>query len=572
MALETITPRQRKFIRWGQLKTERATWDKRWRDISEYLLPFSGRFFAQDRNRGDKAFNSIIDSTATRALRILSAGMMAGMTSPARPWFRLATPDAELMEFTPVKLWLNDVTELMRDIFYKSNTYRTLHTLYEELGAFATAANIIVDDFDSVIWNHPLTVGEYAIACDPKGRVNTIYREFEMTVAQLVEEFVYDGNPGNPPDWSRVSSQVKNMWDTMKALDHWVPVLHAIEPRMYHEREYGKSDAKNMPWASCYYEVNSNESKALRESGFRDFPVLAPRWHTRGRDIYGNGPAFEALGDVKQLQHEQLRKGQGIDYQSFPSVALPGEMKGREVDTLPGGVTYLGLSGDARVQKVMDGSGMNISHLLADIQDVRQRIYQAFYADLFLLISNDQRRMPVTAREIAERHEEKLLMLGPVLERLHDEMLSPLIDITFVKMLRAGILPPPPPEMQGMELKVEFVSMLAQAQRMVGLSSVDRLIGTVALISQAKQDPGVWDKIDTDEVIDKYADMLAIDPSLIVGDEKIALIRESRQQQQAAMQTAAMARPMADMAAAAKTASEVDADKLAEVTEQFSSL
>jgi hypothetical protein len=113
---------------------------------------------------------------------------------------------------------------------------------------------------------------------------------------------------------------------------------------------------------------------------------------------------------------------------------------------------------------------------------VRQRINQAFYADLFLMISNDQRRMPVTAREIAERHEEKLLMLGPVLERLHDEMLSPLIDITFAKHREAGILPPPPPELQGQDLKIEFVSTLAQAQKAVGLGSLRSLIGTVALV------------------------------------------------------------------------------------------
>jgi head-to-tail connecting protein len=203
-----------------------------------------------------------------------------------------------------------------------------------------------------------------------------------------------------------------------------------------------------------------------------------------------------------------------------------------------------------------------LSGLLTDIQDVRQRIYQAFYADLFLMLANQPPTgRQITAREIAERHEEKLLMLGPVLERLHDELLSPLVDITFSKQIAAGILPPPPPELQDMELKVEFVSTLAQAQKAVGLGSLDRLLGTVGLIATGKGDPSPWDKLDTDQIIDKYADMLGADPSVIVSDDKIVFMRESRKKALAAQQLAAAAQPMAQAAAAVKTMGEADGEK-----------
>jgi hypothetical protein len=558
-----FTLRERKLQRWGALKLERSSWINRWMEITQYLLPFSGRYFSQDRNRGDKNFNSIYDSTATRALRILSAGMMAGMTSPARPWFRLATPDPDLMELEPVKLWLNNVTQIMRDIFARGNTYRALHTIYEELGAFATATSIVDNDFDHVIWHNPLTAGEYAISTDSRGKVDTLYREFEMTVAQLVEKFVAPNRreKSGSVKWDNVSHSVKTMWDTNR-LEHWVPVLHAIEPRAHAEREYGKRDAKNMAWRSCYIELNGHENKVLRESGYEDMPVVGPRWHTRGGDVYGNGVAMEALGDIKQLQQEQLRKGQAIDYMTLPPIGIPGEMKSSDPDTLPGGVTYMGaVAQGAKAHNLFDVN-LNLEHLLMDIQDVRHRIYQAFYADLFLMISNDQRRQPVTAREIAERHEEKLLMLGPTLERLHDEMLSPLIDLTFAKMVEAGMLTGglmPPPEMHGMDLKVEFVSMLAQAQKAVGLGSVDRLLGTVVLMAQGGK-PEVLDKVDADQVVDKYAEMLAIDPTLIVADEKVGYIRAERQKAQAAQAAAAMAPAAKDAATAIKTMSEVNTE------------
>ena len=562
--------RQRKLQRWGALKSERSTWDNRAREISELLLPFSGRFTSTDRNRGDKSFNNILDSTATRALGILSAGLMAGMTSPARPWFRLAVADEEAMENGNVKTWLNDLTNLMRNIFARSNTYRALHSMYEELGGFATSANIIDDNFEKVLWNTPLTWGEFALSTDKLGRVNSLYREFDMTVANIVGEFGNVNPKSGSIDWSNISVSVKNLWDQGKAYDQWVPILHAIEPRAFSDREYGRSDQKNMHFSSCYFELNGNEEKTLRESGYKDFPVLGVRWHTRGRDIYGNGPSMVALGDIKQLQHEQLRKGQGIDYMTLPPIAIPGELSGREVDSLPGGVTAIGLSATgSKIQNLFDVR-LDLSHLLADINDVRARINQAYYADLFLMITNMPGVQPRNVAEIAERHEEKLLMLGPVLERLHDEMLSELIDITFTKIVDAGILPPPPQELQGQDLKVEFVSMLAQAQRAVGLGSVDRLIGTVTLVAQGSGDMSAWDKVDKDQVIDKYSDMLAVDPSLIVTDDKIVLVRSERAKQQRAAQ---MAEHAPAMAQAAKNLSETntkDKNALTDLTRQFS--
>ena len=135
--------------RWSALQDERSSWMSHWREISDYLLPRSGRFISSDRSNGERKHNNILDSTGTRSLRILAAGLMAGMTSPARPWFRLTTNDPELDESSGVKLWLSDVQRMMLMVFSRSNTYRALHSVYEELGAFGTAANIILPDFDS---------------------------------------------------------------------------------------------------------------------------------------------------------------------------------------------------------------------------------------------------------------------------------------------------------------------------------------------------------------------------------------------------------------------------------------
>jgi hypothetical protein len=513
--------RDRLFTRWGQLKSERASWYAHWQELTSYILPRNGRYFRQDRDRGYRRHNNIYDSTGTRALRVLGAGMMSGATSPARQWFRLATPDPELNSYDPVKLWLDDVTKRMQRVFQKSNTYNALHQMYEELGTFGTAATILLPDYQSVIHHYPLTCGEYCISTDAKGRVCTLYREFEMTVSQMVKEFGLE----------KCSVSVQNMYRTGN-LDQWVPVIHAIEPRA--DRDIGKRDAKNMPWGSWYFEVGGEEGVFLRESGFQYFPALCPRWSVIGGDIYGNSPGMEALGDIKQLQHEQLRKAQAIDYQTKPPLQVPASMKNRDVETLPGGVSYY--DGQSNGIKTAFEVNLNLQYLLNDIMDCRERVRGAFYADLFLMLANiPNTRM--TATEVAERHEEKLLMLGPVLERLHNELLSPLVDITFTRMVASGALPPAPQELQGMDLNVEFVSMLAQAQRAIGTNAVDRFVGNLGAIARMK--PDILDKFDQDQWADVYADMLGVDPSLIIADKEVALLRDARNQAMAAKEQAA---------------------------------
>jgi hypothetical protein len=548
------TPRDKILTRWGALKTERSSWLTHWREISDYLLPRSGRFLATDRNRGDKRHNNIYDSTGTRALRVLAAGMMAGMTSPARPWFRLATADPEMMAHEPVKVWLHDVQRLMLDVFQRSNTYRALHSMYEELGAFGTSASIVMDDYNDVLRHYSLTAGEFAIAADYRGQITTLYREFDMTVAQMVGEFGRD----------KVSHAVRNLFDQGN-LDAWVPVVHAIEPRA--DRDPKKRDAQNMAWASIYFEQGGESGKRLSESGFESFPALVPRWSASGGDIYGNSPGMEALGDIRQLQHEQLRKAQGIDYMTKPPLQAPTAMKNRDVDTLPGGVSFVDTASPTGGIRTAFEVRLDLNHLLMDIQDVRERVRSTFYADLFLMLAGSDRGN-MTATEVAERHEEKLLMLGPVLERLHNELLDPFIEMTFQRMVRAGILPPAPPELQGMDLNVEFVSMLAQAQRAVGTNSVDRYVGNLGMIAQMK--PEVLDRFDADEWAEIYADMLGVDPRLVVADDKVALIRQQRAEAQA---QAAQAEQMAQQAQTARNLAAADTsgqNALTDVVQMFS--
>lgn len=505
------------------LKAERSSWLAHWKELSQFILPYNGRFFNSDRDKGLKRFNSIYDNSATRASRILAAGMMSGMTSPSRPWFRLALVDKDLMRFHPVKDWLAEVTDKISTVLVQSNVYRALPMLYSEMGVFGTGSALIAEDYKNVIHLHPFTVGEYCIETDWKGDVVTLYREFDKTVGAIVAEFGYD----------TVSNTIKRQFDNGQ-MDAWCTLRHAIEPRS--DREYGKIDAKNMPWRSVYWEMSSADGHMLRESGYKTFPCVCPRWQVMGGDIYGNSPGMETLGDVKQLQAEQFRKSQAIDYQANPPLQVPASMKNREIEIFPGGISYYDANSQTQGIRSAFEVNLNLQTLLGDLLDIRGRINSTFFVDIFLAITDQAKEM--TAYEVAARKTEQMLMLGPVVERLTNELLTPLLETTFERLLVGGLLPPPPEELAGHNLNIEYISVLAQAQKAVSIGSIGQFVSELGQVATIK--PDVLDKFDSDKWADIMADTLGIPPDLLVTDKNLALIRQQRQQQALQAQKAAM--------------------------------
>ncbi|ELY2514913.1 phage tail protein [Cronobacter malonaticus] len=526
----------------AQLEQERTTFEPHWRELSDFIIPRGSRFLTSEANRGDRRNTKIVDPTATMANRTLSSGMMSGITSPARPWFKLATPDPEMMDYGPVKLWLETVQNRMNDMFNKSNLYQSLPLIYSSLGTFATGAMAVLEDDDDVIRTMPFPVGSYYIANSPRLSVDTCFRKFSMTVRQLVREFGLNS----------VSSSTKSLFEN-GSYEKWVDVVHAVYPNM--NRETGKMDAKNKAFRSVYFEVGGDNDKVLRESGYDEFPIMAPRWEVNGEDVYGSScPGMIALGQVKALQLEQRRKAQQIDKQTNPPMIGPTSLKTQRVSLLPGDITYVDQVTGAEGLRPAYVVNPNLGDLLGDIQDTRQLINSAYFVDLFMMLQSvNTRSMPVEA--VIEMKEEKLLMLGPVLERLNDEFLDPLIDRAFSMMARKNMLPEPPKEMQGMPLRIEYISVMAQAQKAIGLSSLERFVGFVGNVGRFKME--ALDKLDVDQAIDNYAVMSGVSPTVVVPQEQAQQTRNDRaqQQQQAmALQTGMAAVQGAKTLSEAKTA------------------
>lgn len=539
------------------LKTERSSFDAHWQELARFLMPRRTRFWSGDRNKGDRRNREIIDSTGTMSARTLRSGMHAGLTSPARPWFKLGTPDPELARFGPVKEWLHDVTQRMLTVFATSNVYNSLPTVYGDMGVFGTAACAMLGDDLDLLRTYTYPIGSYVVGLDERGLATSFMREYEMTVRQIVAAF--GGENGGPAvkgkaiEWENISTAIRKLWDSSN-YEAAVPMLWSVTPNV--DADGNAIGSKFFPWASCHLERDSNENqKILRESGFKTFPVFCPRWDVTSDDSYGTDcPGMTALGDVKQLQAQQRDKGRAVEKLVDPPLVGPNALRTQKTSLLPGDITYVDTRDGVQGLRAIHEVGLNIQHLVEDMRETQYRIDRAFFADLFLMMArsdNVKGGAPVTAREIEERHEEKLLVLGPVLERTNDELLNPMIDRAFALMQDGGLIPEAPPELHGVRLKIDYISLLAQAQRLVGVVGQDRFMQTV--IGMAETFPEAKAKVNTNRIIDNYGEMLGVDPQAIVSDEAAnQMIADARRQQaaQAAAETAASG------AAAMKDASE----------------
>jgi hypothetical protein len=527
------------------MRTERSSFISHWQDISSYISPRTARYLRTERNRGEKVNQNIINETATLAHRTLESGLMAGMSSPARPWFILGPPDPGMKEYGPVKEWIDTVTRMMREVYTRSNLYSVLPKAYGSLGAYGTQSFGLLEDDQEVIRAYPFPIGSYMIDCNDRMNVDCLYREYSMTVRQVVTKFGIDN----------VSTTVRNLWDKA-SYNAWVNVIHAIEPNFSSK---GTMESRDKAFISVYYEEGKERDKPLRVSGYDEFPGIASRWYVNGEDVYGtNCPGMTALGAVKQLQLEERRKLQALDKFVNGAVEADATLRNSGVDLLPGGVVWragMGNSPNPGIRKIETIDPNIFTVLGQDIKEVEYRIRRCFYEDLMLMLATSDNSQ-MTAREVEERHSEKLLVLGPMMEQSNDDLFDPLIDRTFNIMFRRGMFPTPPKELEGQPLRVEYVSIMAQAQKLIGVASIERFVGFVGQIGTFR--PDVHDKVDYDQIVDEYGEMTGVPAKIVIPDDVVQANRDARSKAAQAQQMAAAMPAMAQGANAAKSLSETD--------------
>lgn len=512
--------------RFQNLKTDHQKFVPAYKEL-KLINPMRG-IFNNDRSKVGQMINhkELLSAHATHAQRIFASGLQSGMTSKSTRWFRLSIKDKIRMDAPGVREWLDDTQDIMCDVINQTNSYETFYGVYEEEAQFGTACFLVLEDFEKVFRTRLMTCGEYFLAVDNKGRPNRFAREFEMTVEQLVREFGLES----------VSAQVKGMWEN-KQYQQAIKVCHMIEPN--DTRNVNMLDNKNMAYRSIYWEQGKKEEGYLRVSGHRSFRVVAPRWDTITTDaIYGYGPGWYALGSVRELQATRLDKLMTQAKLHNPPTQQDASVQGN-ANLLPGGTT--------KVSSNAPNAGVRASYQVPDalesfiqlLEEEKDEIDKFFFVNLFLMLASmDSRQM--TAEEVSTRQQEKMMMMGPALHRLENEMLTPFLELVYEIMEEAGLIPELPEALIGVEINIEFTGILAQAQKAIAVQKIDAVLNRAgALAGFGRTD--AFDVIDLDEAQREAAQMDGA-PARVILDKDIVdrarKDREVKQQQAVALEAA----------------------------------
>ena len=521
------------------LQAARSTWESLWQDIPDYVLPAKAGVTSED-TPGTRKGSLIYDSTPQKAVNVSSAGLMSHMTSIASPWFALRTRNEGLMEDGGVKWWLQEAERRMFAVYNSSNFYTSIHEYYQDLIAFGTASIFVEEDPEFVVRFSVFPIKQIFIAENYNQQIDTVYRVYKQTARQLVQEFGEDHVSRNTIEKAREKPDTK------------VDCIHAVFPRK--DRDIRLKTRVNMPFASIYLE--KGEKHILDDGGYLEMPWMVARWSKGSREIYGRCPAIDVMPDIKTLHQMERTNLRQAEKAADPPLLVHADYTGR-VRTKPGGINYY--RDPNKVIRQMDVAG-NIPVALEMVEQKRQSIREAFFVDVFLMLSQENRgKQPITATEVVERVQERLMILGPVLGRLHSEALGPLVERSFSVMLRANFFPPLPEELLGQELDVEYLSPLAKAQKAMEARSTQEAMLFIQQLLGVSPDPALaqelMDNIDVDKYVKKAWDIFGAPAEIMRDPEERDGIREQRAQAQQMQQMMLAAQQGADIG---KTASEIE--------------
>lgn len=504
------------------LEEVRQQWLDRAYDVAKFIAPDKGFFPRHGERRNYKPLDhsKIMSSDPKVALQRLGAGMQAGMNSPASKWFRLWLQDPDLSKFAPVRLWLDKLEAVHYRVLGNTNWYQASHLADIEQALFGQTCMIGMPDHQKIIRFSVRPAGEYCVANDPKGQVNTLYRKYPMTSTQMAEFFGVKALPDT----------VRNQLTNKPYANH--NVIHVIEPNPKYKP--GGMSSAVMKYRSIY--MTETDSHLLRIGGFQEFPAFVPRWEDPGVHDYASGPCYDLLPDIKELYKVSALRVAGVDKQVNPPLTAPSGWE-RIIDLTPGAINPVSSNQQNDQIKPLLDVRFDLASPTQIIEEKKNQIRMALYTDLFLmLIDNPQ----MTATEVRERAREKMFQLGPVIESQETEKYDPAINMTMKQIFRRGLAPPPPqevleyavdPETGELDYRIEYMGALPQAQRAADSSRTGEWLQTVG--GAAQMNPEVLDVVNFDEVVRTDHENRGVQARTLRSEEEVAQIRKSRAEAQA---------------------------------------
>jgi len=525
---------------------DRKVLDGTFEVIEQFVVPFRGEYFNEQQNELSVEWRrrKIFDSTAIDSCQTLAASLQGSLTSMSTIWFTLGFEDQELNDDYDASTWIEECQDIMWNELQNSNFNTESSEFYLDLSSLGTSI-LINEAASEVEWNgfefSASPMEDTYFEEDSSGQVNVFYRRYKWNARQIVDKFI------NVPKSigeaaAKLPDEITSKAESGGEIEKF-EVIYCIYPRpdKMHNKGAGILGPSERPYGAKWV-LRKDGTQLGYTGGKYEMPAYIARWKKVSGSKYGHSPAFVCLSDIlsaNELTEQTFEAlGKVIDPTTF--VTRRGLLS--DLDLGRGGITVVRSKDDAWAYESkarFDVGELKLDRLQASIR-------KAFFVDQLEL----KETPAMTATEASIRYELIQRLLGPVLGRLQNDYLDPLIARCFNLLARAGRLPEPPEIIAESEAKykVHYIGPLPRAQRMQTVEAIQQYIGGIAglveVFPEAKDIPNV------DDMMREIASASGVPTRLNNSKTKVDELRKDRKEKQDRMQNAEIAKNEGEAATA----------------------
>lgn len=525
--------------RYEELKLLRSNLDSLFMDSQRYVRPNSNRFDHGETKKQHDGSREIFDDTAVWCNQMFANGLASNLVPKSDRWMYLKVKNKPSGELDNTELaYLQAVSDRILHEFSlpESQFYSSSHECFLDIGAYGTSP-VQISYIDGVVNFRARPLADVFFDTNQHGQVDTVFYRCYKTARQLMQMF----------------PQVEKMqgFDASKSVHDKYELVYTIEPNDNKVAKKGGRVGNERPYVVTYWSPQLKEPISVDGSSY--FSFLVPRWSKLADEVYGRGPAFTCLSQIRVLNKMVKELLTSAEYLNFPtltaeedSIMLPMKYGSRQI--------MFHEPGSAKPEPILAGN--QPQYMMEMVRMYRETINRSFFVDQIIRQEKKERQ---SVLEIQDSRGQMLNQLAPLLNRMESEYLGPAIEITYELLNRSGELPDAPESLNGVDLEVAYTSPSAQAQYATRLSDISAFMRDLAPLAQIK--PELLQSIDGRELFDSYAKYRNVSPSVIRSQEDIdaenAAAAEAEQEQMVMQQAPQMAGAVKDIAQAKQVDPEV---------------
>jgi len=435
--------------RYEQAKNRKRRTDNLRYEAGKYVWPSAKTQLRSSMPTGDEQppFD-LYDSTAIMAAYKMTSGIFSYLMPVGARWFQFAASDYELNQDKFIQQWLSMSTAAVHKEIWRSNFQREMFIAIRSMIVFGTGV-ISVEEIDGELIFKSHHIGSMVFDDNNKGEIDTAYRQISYTARQAMQEFGIDS----------LSKGIRKAIDAGK-LEEKFEFVHVCAPN--EDFSQFSLAATNKKIKSLYICINDKEIISL--GGFDELPYLVLRFSRVPGEIMGNGPAIELLPEIKMLNRMKRTFIEASEKQVDPPLIMEDDGVIGQPVTNPNGTIYI--RPGAMVPQPLN-TGVNVQ-LNAEIIAAQQQIVkEAFFNDLFQALAEHKN---MTATEVVQRVEEKIVYVSPATTSLQNETFDLLITRVLNLLIKAKVIEPPPQELG---LEIIYQGRLALAMSNIQTNAIE---------------------------------------------------------------------------------------------------